>query len=63
MGFPTSLNQWLAGEASDFVKDILSTSKAQYRDLINNDVVLNGMNSEGEYSRKLWGYFVWRSDK
>lgn len=55
MGFPTPLNQWLGGEASDFVSDIFSTSKAKSRELINNDVVMDGLRSEGEYSRKIWG--------
>lgn len=55
MGFPTPLNQWLEGEAANFIKDIFSTSKAQTRDLINNKLVLDGMKGEGEYSRKLWG--------
>jgi asparagine synthase (glutamine-hydrolysing) len=63
MGFPTPLNQWLANEASNFVKDIFSTSKARSRDLINNDLVLKGLSSEGEYSRKVWGLFsleIWQ---
>ena len=36
MGFSTPLNQWLSNEASDFVRDIFSSSRAQSRDLINN---------------------------
>jgi asparagine synthase (glutamine-hydrolysing) len=55
MGFPTPLNQWLAGEASDFVHDIFSSRSALSRDLINNRMVLKGLETEGEYSRKLWG--------
>jgi asparagine synthase (glutamine-hydrolysing) len=65
MGFPTPLNQWLAGDASDFIKDIFSTSKAQSRELINNDLVLKGLSSEGEYSRKIWGLLcleIWQQE-
>jgi asparagine synthase (glutamine-hydrolysing) len=65
MGFPTPLNQWLGGEASDFIKDIFSTSKAQSRELINNDLVLKGLSSEGEYSRKIWGLLcleIWQQE-
>ena len=65
MGFPTPLNQWLTGEASDFIKDIFSSSKAQSRELINNSIVLEGINKEGEYSRKLWGLLcleIWQQE-
>lgn len=55
MGFPTPLNQWLSGEASEFIRDIFSSSKAKYRELINNSVVIDGIKGEGEYSRKIWG--------
>jgi asparagine synthase (glutamine-hydrolysing) len=65
MGFPTPLNQWLSGEASDYIKDIFSTSNAQSRELINNKVVLEGIESEGEYSRKVWGLLcleIWQQE-
>lgn len=65
MGFPTPLNQWLNNEASDFVRDIFSSSKAQNRELINNKVVLEGIRNEGEYGRKIWGLLcleIWQQE-
>lgn len=55
MGFPTPLTQWFKNEASEFILDIFSSSKALSRELINNDQVLQGLSNEGEYGRKLWG--------
>jgi asparagine synthase (glutamine-hydrolysing) len=55
MGFPTPLSEWLAGEAKDFVYDTLSSTKALTRDLINNRKVLEGLDGEPRYGRKIWG--------
>jgi asparagine synthase (glutamine-hydrolysing) len=55
MGFPTPLNAWLANEARDFVYDILSCPKARHRSVINNDMVLSGIQHEPKFGRKIWG--------
>lgn len=55
MGFPTPLNQWINGEANEFIKDIFSTSKAQSRTFIDNKKVVQGLSSESTYGRKIWG--------
>jgi asparagine synthase (glutamine-hydrolysing) len=55
MGFPTPVTEWVKGEARDFVRDIFSSQKALQRDLVNNRVVLNGLDQEEKYSRKMWG--------
>ena len=55
MNFFTLLNLWLAGDFSDFIKDIFSTSKAHIRELINNNLVLKGLPIEVDYSLKIWG--------
>ncbi len=55
MGFPTPMNQWINNEANDFVKDIFSTSKALSRDIINNKMVVEGLQNESTYGRKIWG--------
>lgn len=55
MGFPTPLTEWIKGEARDFVHDVLSSTKAQTRTLINNRKVLEGMAQESKYGRKIWG--------
>jgi len=55
MGFPTPLTEWVKGEARDFVRDIFSSQKALQRDLIDNRGVLEGLDQEEKYSRKIWG--------
>ncbi|MBI2809142.1 MAG: asparagine synthase (glutamine-hydrolyzing) [Planctomycetes bacterium] len=55
MGFPVPLNEWIKGEARDFVWDILSSKSAMQRGLINNRTVLSKLESESQFSRKIWG--------
>jgi asparagine synthase (glutamine-hydrolysing) len=55
MGFPVPLSEWIQGEAKEFVWDIFSSQKALSRDLVRNDKVLEGLDKEGKYSRKIWG--------
>lgn len=55
MGFPTPVNDWISNEANEFVMDVFTTTKARSRDFVNNDMVVKGLQSEGQYSRKIWG--------
>jgi asparagine synthase (glutamine-hydrolysing) len=55
MGFPTPLSSWLQGEARAFVVDVLSTSSARSRTLIDNRKVLAGIAGESTFGRKTWG--------
>ena len=55
MGFPTPLNDWISGDAKPFVMDILGSSKAMNREIIDNRVVRDSLELEGKYSRKVWG--------
>lgn len=55
MGFPTPLSEWLAGDAREFVMDIFSSQKARNRDLVNNRNVLEGLDKEPRFGRKIWG--------
>ena len=55
MGFPVPFTEWIKGEAKDFVRDILSSQRARQRELVNNRVVLSGLEREEKYSRKIWG--------
>lgn len=55
MGFPIPFNQWIKGEAKDFVYDILSSQKAQSRDLIDNKRVLSKIANESDFGRNIWG--------
>lgn len=65
MGFPTPLNQWINGEANEFIKDIFSSSKALNRDFIDNKKVLEGLSTESTYGRKIWGLLcleIWQQE-
>jgi asparagine synthase (glutamine-hydrolysing) len=57
MGFPVPLQEWIArgGPARDFVVDTLSSEPARNRELINNDKVLEKIDREPRFGRKLWG--------
>lgn len=55
MGFPTPIVEWAQGEAKYFVHDVFSCQKAQQRELVDNSVVLKGLEKEEKYSRKIWG--------
>jgi asparagine synthase (glutamine-hydrolysing) len=55
MGFPVPFVEWAGGEARDFVRDILGSSKSLGRDLVNNRLVLEESEREPKFGRKLWG--------
>lgn len=55
MGFPTPINDWINGDAKPFVMDILGSSKAMNREIIDNRIVRDSLELEGKYSRKVWG--------
>jgi asparagine synthase (glutamine-hydrolysing) len=55
MGFPVPLSDWSKKEARGFIQDVFSSRKARQRELINNRAVLDGLEKEEKYSRKIWG--------
>jgi asparagine synthase (glutamine-hydrolysing) len=55
MGFPVPLAEWVSGEAREFVRDTLSSQSALERELIDNRMVLAGLEGEAQFGRKLWG--------
>lgn len=55
MGFPIPLNQWMKGELRDYVHDILGSSKALGRNLIDNSKVLERIETEPAFGRNIWG--------
>ena len=55
MGFPVPLNDWMRGEARDFVKDVFSSRRALEREYIDNARVLAGLDGEPRFARKIWG--------
>jgi asparagine synthase (glutamine-hydrolysing) len=55
MGFTTPLTEIITGDAREFVCDVLSTQKARQRDIIDNEKVLDKLDSEGKFGRNIWG--------
>lgn len=55
MGFPVPLQEWVAGEITDFVRDLFDGQKDANRPFINSAAVLRSMNETRRHSRKLWG--------
>ena len=57
MGFPVPLQEWIGtpGPVREFVVDTLSSRAALGRDLIDNRRVLQQLDSEPRFGRKLWG--------
>ena len=58
MGFPVPLQEWVSeqGVVREFVTDILSSQNAKGRAVINNRGVLDGVDRETKFGRKLWGF-------
>ncbi len=57
MGFPVPLHEWLGrpGVVREFVRDTFSSHKALTRDLVDNRKVLQGLDGEPRFGRKVWG--------
>jgi asparagine synthase (glutamine-hydrolysing) len=57
MGFPVPLQEWIghAGPVREFVVDTLSSDAARSRELVNNDKVVQKLDQEPRFGRKVWG--------
>jgi asparagine synthase (glutamine-hydrolysing) len=55
MGFPTPLNEWLAGPAKEFVSDLFSSQAALSREFVDNRKVGGKIATESKFGRNLWG--------
>lgn len=55
MGFPTPLTQWITTEARDYVHDIFSSQQARTRELVDNSKVIQSLDKEKKFGRKIWG--------
>ncbi|TAF65992.1 MAG: asparagine synthase (glutamine-hydrolyzing) [Cytophagales bacterium] len=55
MGFPVPLNEWLKKEIKDFVYDVFNTAKNKNRHYFNHEAILNGLDGESQFGRKIWG--------
>ena len=57
MGFPVPLQEWIgrAGPVREFVVDTLSSDAARGRGLVSNDKVVQKLDQEPRFGRKVWG--------
>ena len=57
MGFPVPLHEWMAapGLVRDYLIDVFSSGAARGRELIDNRRVLEGLDREPKFGRKIWG--------
>lgn len=55
MGFPTPINNWLAGDLKEYALDILTSQKAKQRGYLNITNIEKQINQSGQFSRDLWG--------
>ncbi|MBI5102223.1 MAG: asparagine synthase (glutamine-hydrolyzing) [Nitrospirae bacterium] len=55
MGFPVPLNKWYQNELKEFVSDIIMSPAAAQRGIYNTSLLKNLMETEGKFSRIVWG--------
>jgi asparagine synthase (glutamine-hydrolysing) len=57
MGFPVPLHEWIGspGPVRDYITDVFSSRAAVGRELIDNRRVLDGLDREPKFGRKIWG--------
>ncbi len=65
MGFPVPFNQWMKHDIKDFVFDIMSSSSAKHRQYISNEKVIDQIDNQSEFGRKIWGLLsleIWQRE-
>jgi asparagine synthase (glutamine-hydrolysing) len=65
MGFPVPLTEWVKGPARDFIVDALTCRAARERGYVNNRLVVERLDHESRYGRKLWGLLsleIWQQE-
>ena len=57
MGFPVPLQEWIGhgGPVRDFVVDTLSSEAARGRQVVDNEKVIQKLDQEPRFGRKVWG--------
>ncbi len=57
MGFPVPLQEWIgrSGPVREFVVDTLSSDAARGRELVHNEKVVQKLDAEPRFGRKVWG--------
>ena len=56
MGFPVPLNSWIKGDLKEFTYDTLNNMKNKNRDYINCNKIIENIESDNKFSRKIWGF-------
>lgn len=65
MGFPVPFNQWMKSDIKDFVFDIMSSKVAKERQYISNAKVIDQIDNQAEFGRKIWGLLsleIWQRE-
>jgi asparagine synthase (glutamine-hydrolysing) len=65
MGFPVPLSEWMRDELRDFVMDVFTTRAAREREVIDNRLVAQNLESEPAFGRKIWGLLsleIWQQE-
>ena len=55
MGFPTPINEWLAGDLKEYALDILTSQQARSRGHLNIQAIEKQISKNGKFNRDLWG--------
>jgi asparagine synthase (glutamine-hydrolysing) len=55
MGFPTPITEFTKHQARGFIRDVFSSPNARSREMINNTVVVERLDAEPRFGRKIWG--------
>ena len=65
MGFPVPLNQWLKNDFKEFTHDLFGSSNALSRPYVDNKKVLESIEGETAFGRKIWGLMsleIWHKE-
>ena len=55
MGFPTPINEWLAGPLKEFALDTLTGQKTRERGIFNTKSITKLIDKDAKFNRDLWG--------
>lgn len=56
MGFPVPFSEWIQNEKKEWIIEILGSERALQRKLVDNQAVLDALENEPRFSRKIWGF-------
>jgi asparagine synthase (glutamine-hydrolysing) len=59
------LNEWMQHDVRDFVMDVMTTRASYEREFVDNRVVVDNLQNEPQFGRKLWGLLsleIWQQE-